>query len=69
MKTTDPQGKPVSAELSVAMIEPALLSIFGWNVGAIDGAFRGNLRQAAMRTGSSVTFAYHPTTKPIDSMA
>ena len=48
IKTTDPQGKPVSSELSVAMIDPSLLSLFGWNVGAIDDAFRGNPRQAAM---------------------
>src|SRR5262249_4822107 len=66
IKTTDPQGKPVSSELSVAMIDPSLLSLFGWNVGAIDDAFRGNPRQAAMRTASSITFAYRPATRPID---
>ena len=66
VKTTDPQGQPVPAELSVAMIEPSLLAMFGWNVGPIDEAFRGNVREPAMRTNSSITFAYRPATRPID---
>lgn len=66
VKTTDPQGKPVPAELSVAMIEQSLLSMFAWNVDPINDYFRGQPREPAVRTTSSVTFAYEPATRPID---
>jgi tetratricopeptide (TPR) repeat protein len=64
---TDPQGKPVEAELSVAMIEQALWEMFGSNVSPIADFFRGQPRASAVRTASSVTFAYYPATRPIDS--
>jgi len=64
--TTDPQGKPVSAELSLALVEQSLLERFGWPVPAIQDFFRGNLRQPAVRTTSSITFEYRPTTRPIN---
>ncbi|HEX7375938.1 MAG TPA: tetratricopeptide repeat protein, partial [Pirellulales bacterium] len=63
---TDPQGKPVEAELSLAMIEQALWEMFGSNVSPIADFFRGQLRASAMRTASSITFAYHPATRPIN---
>ncbi len=66
VKTTDPQGKPVAAELSVAMIEQSLLSMFAWNVEPIQDFFRGRPREPAMRTSTSVTFAYQPATRAID---
>lgn len=65
--TTDPQGAPVSAEVSVAMIEQALLNMFGSNVQPIQDFFRGNVRAPAVRTTSTVEFAYHPQTKPINA--
>jgi len=64
--TTDPQGKPVSAELSLALVEQALLDRFAWEVPAIQDFFRGNPRQAAVRTTSSITFAYRPSTRQIN---
>ena len=63
---TDPQGKPVAAELSLAMIEQSLLDRFSWPVPAIGEFFRGTPRQSAVRTTSSITFAYRPSTRPID---
>lgn len=66
LETTDPQGKPLSAELSLALIEQSLLERFPWQIAAISDFFRDAPRQAAMRTTSSVTFAYHPTTRPIN---
>ncbi|HQU41753.1 MAG TPA: tetratricopeptide repeat protein, partial [Pirellulales bacterium] len=63
---TDPQGKPVEAELSLAMIEQALWEMFGSNVSPIADFFRGQLRASAVRTASSVTFAYYPATQPIN---
>lgn len=63
--TTDPQGNPVSAEVSLAMVEQALLERFGSQVVPIDQFFHGGQRQAAVRTTSSITFYYNPTTQPI----
>ena len=65
--TTDPQGRPLAAELSLAMIEQALLDRFPSNVPAIDVFFRGNRRASAVRTTSSITFRYEPATHAIDA--
>jgi alpha-2-macroglobulin len=64
---TDPQGKPVSAELSLGLVQQSLLNLFGSNVAPIDDIFRGGARQSALRTSTSATFAYYPATRPIDS--
>src|SRR4029077_4764803 len=63
---TDPQGKPVAAEGSLALVEQSLVDVFGSNVAPIQDFFRGQPREAAVRTMSSVTFAYRPDTRPID---
>ncbi|MFV2068141.1 MAG: tetratricopeptide repeat protein, partial [Pirellulales bacterium] len=65
--TTDPQGRPVAAELSLAMIGQALLDRFAGNGSAIGDFFRGTRRQSAVRTTSSVTFDYRPKTRSIDA--
>ncbi|NQU22736.1 MAG: tetratricopeptide repeat protein, partial [Candidatus Nealsonbacteria bacterium] len=64
--TTDAQGKAVAAEVSLAMVEQSLLGRFASPVPAIQDFFRGNLRQSAVRTTSSITFAYNPSTRPIN---
>lgn len=66
VQTTDPQGKPLSAEVSLALIEQALLDRFPWHVPAIDEFFKSAHRVSAMRTTSSVVFAYFPQTRPIN---
>ncbi len=66
VKTTDPQGKPVAAELSLAMVEKSLLDRFASPLGPISLFFRGNPREPAVRTTSSITFAYSPSTRPIN---
>ncbi|MEO2021205.1 MAG: alpha-2-macroglobulin family protein, partial [Pirellulaceae bacterium] len=65
--TTDPQGNPVSAEVSLAMIENSLLSRFPATLEKISDFFRGSPRRWAVRTGSSVEFSYRPVTKPINA--
>ncbi|HIA19556.1 MAG TPA: hypothetical protein EYN70_09105, partial [Planctomycetaceae bacterium] len=65
--TTDPQGNPVSAEVSLAMIENSLLSRFPATLEKISAFFRGSPRRWAVRTGSSVEFSYRPKTKPINA--
>ncbi len=63
---TDPQGKPVAAEVSLGMVEQALLNMFPPNVPAIDEFFKGVPRQSALHTSTSVVFGYFPATHPID---
>ena len=64
---TDSRGNPVSAEVSVAAVEQALLDQFGASVGdnQIGAFFLGGRRQTALRSGSSVTFTYRPRTTAI----
>ncbi len=64
--TTDPQGKPVAAELSLAMVEQSLLERFNSPLPPIDDFFRGAQRQAAVRCTSSILFNYRPATQPIN---
>ena len=64
--TTDPQGKPVAAELSLAMIEQSLLERFASPLPSIGDFFRGAQREPAVRCTSSITFNYRPATQPID---
>jgi len=64
--TTDPQGKPVPTELSLAMVEQALVDRYPSQVPAIHDFFRGQARQSALRTSSSITFDYRPQTQPIN---
>ncbi len=66
IRATDPQGRPVSAELSLAMVEQSLLGLFGVNIDPIDDFFRAGARQSALRTSTSAIFAYYPITRPID---
>ncbi len=66
ISTTDPQGHPLAAELSLAMVEQALLDqFFPDSVAPINEFFRGTQRESAVRTSSSVTFDYRPETRPI----
>lgn len=64
--TTDPQGKPVAAEVSLAMVEQALLDRFKSGLPSIGAFFKGQDRETAVRTTSSITFEYRPATRDID---
>lgn len=64
--TRDSQGQPVAAELSLAMVEQALVDRFGAGASPIADFFRGRFREPAVRTTSSVTFSYRPATRLID---
>lgn len=66
--TTDPQGKPVSAEASLAMVEQSLLDRFGSRNPAIGDFFRGRQRESAVWTTSSIAFDYTPRTQPINAL-
>ncbi len=62
---TDPQGNPVRAELSLAMIEKSLLEMFPDQLTAIGNFFEGARRTSALRTVASCTFRYAPATRDI----
>jgi tetratricopeptide (TPR) repeat protein len=64
--TTDPQGKPVAAELSLAMVEQSLLERFASPLPTIGDFFRGAQREPAVRCTSSIVFSYRPATRPIN---
>ena len=66
IRTTDPQGKPVDAEVSLAMVEQSLVDRFGDAAPSIGSFFRGQLRETAVRTTASITFDYRPTTRRIN---
>jgi len=63
---TDALGKPVKAELSLALIDEALFAIYPDNLQPITDFFqKGTHRDAAMRTTSSCTFRYQPATQQV----
>ncbi|MFQ5733788.1 MAG: alpha-2-macroglobulin family protein, partial [Planctomycetaceae bacterium] len=63
--TTDPQGKPVSAELSLGLIQKNLLDRFGERQGVVDAFFGGGYRVPSVRAFTSATFRYRPRTRGI----
>jgi alpha-2-macroglobulin len=66
IRTTDPQGRPVPAEVSLVLFERASLAGPEQLLPPIDHFFRGDRRTVAPRTVSSVAFAYPPDTAATD---
>ncbi|MCH7685793.1 MAG: tetratricopeptide repeat protein, partial [Planctomycetes bacterium] len=62
---TDPQGNPVSAELTLALIQKNLLERFGASQSEINEFFGGGYRQPQVRAFTSTTFRYRPKTRGI----
>ncbi|TWU42711.1 tetratricopeptide repeat protein [Novipirellula artificiosorum] len=65
IEVADPQGKPVSAELSLALVQTNLLQSFQESQTAIDEFFRSGRRTRAVRQATSCTFDDRPTTRKI----
>ncbi len=65
IEVTDPQGKPVAAELSLALVQSNLLNRFSEFQGAIQAFFGADVRRRAVRQTTSCTFKYRPTTQRI----
>lgn len=63
---TDSNGKPVSAELSLALIQKNLLQMFPEQAAAVDQYFNGGARQISVRAMTSCIFRYAPPTRPIN---
>ena len=68
LTTTDALGNPVAAEVSLAMVEKALMDRFPERVASIRHFFQGNVRQLAVRTTSSIEFSYNPATQAINEL-
>ncbi len=63
--TVDQLGKPVAAELSLALIDRALLRLYGDNAMPIGPFFYDQTRVAAFATESTIAFRYQPPTQPV----
>ncbi|MGY8770169.1 MAG: MG2 domain-containing protein [Pirellulales bacterium] len=68
LTTTDALGNPVAAEVSLAMVEKALMDRFPERIASIRHFFQGNVRQLAVRTTSSIEFSYKPATQAINEL-
>lgn len=64
--TTDPQDKPISAEVSLGLVQQNLWQLYGDENSIIDRFFGGGHRTPQVRAASSCTFAYSPATRPIN---
>ncbi len=63
--TVDQLGRPVSAELSLAMVDRSLLRLFNDRNPDIGAFFYNQTRTGAFSTASTNTFRYQPTTIPV----
>src|SRR5579864_8124707 len=65
MTTADQLGKPVSAELSVALVDRALLRLFNDKLPQIGSFFYDQTRTGAFTTEPTNTFRYEPGTEAV----
>src|SRR5207249_2046069 len=65
VETTDQLDRPVSAELSLAMVDRALLRLYGDRLPPIGPFFYNQERTGAFATEATNTFRYAPETQPV----
>ena len=58
VRVRDPQGRPVRAEVALAVIDESLLAVEAGDDESIGERFWGRTRQTSFRTASSCTWAY-----------
>ena len=63
--TVDQLGRPVAAELSLALVDQSLLRRFADKLPPIGPYFYDQTRTGAFSTASTNTFTYHPATTPV----
>ena len=63
--TKDGLGKPVAAEVSLALVDEALLRLYGDRLPPIAQFFYNQSRTGTFATEATNTFAYHPPTQPV----
>lgn len=67
VRARDPQGGPVQAEVALALVDDALLSLYPDTVPAIGAFFYGTLRETGFRTVSSCTWSYRGVARAVSS--
>ena len=67
IKTEDQLGRPVAAEISLALVDESLLRLFNDNRPPIGAFFHDQTRTGVFSTQSSNTFQYKPTTTQVAS--
>jgi uncharacterized protein YfaS (alpha-2-macroglobulin family) len=65
IEVSDPDGKPVQAELTLAMVQTNLLDTFADVQGVIDEFFSTGRRQVSVRQSTSCTFNYRPRSRGV----
>ncbi len=65
VKVTDPSGRPVEAELGIAVLDEGLLALFPGSWGRIEEFFYGARRAIQVRTAASCTFQYRGRTRKV----
>jgi tetratricopeptide (TPR) repeat protein len=63
--TVDQLGRPVSAEIALALVDRSLLRIYGDHLPPIGGFFYDQTRTGAFSTTATNTFTYAPGTTPV----
>jgi len=63
--TLDQLGRPVAAEVSLALVDRALLRLFRDPLPPIGPFFHGQTRTGAFATGATNTFRYQPASVPV----
>ena len=63
--TTDQNGKPVAAEVSLALVDKSLLRLFADRLPTISDYFYNQTRTSSFATESSATFRYTPQTAAV----
>jgi len=63
--TRDQLGRPVAAEVSIALVDRALLRLFNDNLPPIGPFFYGQTRTGAFATRATNTFRYQPPSVPV----
>ena len=65
IEVTDPQGNPVAAELSLALVQTNLLHRFSDIQGIVNEFFSSGNRRSSIRQSASCTFRYKPLTRAV----
>ena len=68
VRTKDAQDNPISTELSLAMVQEALIKRFGEAHRPLDGFFQHHRRLSSVRTASSISFTYRPRTQKVSGL-
>ena len=63
--TVDQMGRPVAAEVSLALVDKALLRLYGDKLPPIGPFFYNQTRTGAFATEATNTFRYQPATTPV----